>query len=462
MLEELVFCCPYRMSIMSGPSAKKRRSIEDVRIFQKYWTEKFGVIGEDNKALCIFCFETVVCRTSSVKRYFENVHNNISNTTEEKKRELIRSALSKTKKQADKFINFISGRSSSILVAANFEVSKVIVQHRKPLSDGGYIKKAWLELASLLFDNFSEKEKIIQRIKHLSLSRKTIKERILKLENDSTKQLTQDLSSCKFFSICIDESIDITSSIRLTIFFRFCKGDELCEEIVGCSSKLPKRTTVAEICKAVVNEFCFLQIDIPKLVSVTTNGAPSMTGEKAGFVNLFTKKVGYEVIGFHYIIHEEGLCAKAGLKELQEAMQTVTKVVNCISAQALHKRQFQVLLNEVESVYKGLKMYNNVRWLSRGLVLKRFVECFNEIKIFLNDYHIFYQELSDYKWVSKLMFFADSCKHLNELKFKLQASGKALGVTFGYIKAFEKKLEVFKKDIGDDRFSNLKRHVNDL
>ena len=84
-----------------------------------------------------------------------------------------------------------------------------------------------------------------------------------------------------------------------------------------------------------------------------------------------------------------------------EVMQTVTKVVNCISARALHKRQFQALLNEVESVYKGLKMYNNVRWLSRGLVLKRFVECFEEIKIFLSDHHtrISYQELSDYKWI---------------------------------------------------------------
>ena len=82
-----------------------------------------------------------------------------------------------------------------------------------------------------------------------------------------------------------------------------------------------------------------------------------------------------------------------------EVMQTVTKVVNCISARALHKRQFQALLNEVESVYKGLKMYNNVRWLSRGLVLKRFVECFDEKKIFLNDHHISYQELSDYKWI---------------------------------------------------------------
>ena len=130
-------------------------------------------------------------------------------------------------------------------------------------------------------------------------------------------------------------------------------------------------------------------------------------------------------------------------------MQTVTKVVNCISARALHKRQFQVLLNEVESVYKGLKLYNNVRWLSQGLVLKRFVERFNEIKIFLNDHHIFYQELFNYKWVFKLMFFADFCEHLNEINVKLQCSAKTLDVTFGYIKAFGKKLEVFKKDIGN-------------
>ena len=89
-------------------------------------------------------------------------------------------------------------------------------------------------------------------------------------------------------------------------------------------------------------------------------------------------------------------------------------------------------------MYKGLKMHNNVRWLSRGLVLKQFVECSNEIKMFLNDHHISYQELSDYKWVLKLIFFADFCEHLNELYVKLQGSGKALDVTFGHIKNFEK------------------------
>ena len=107
-------------------------------------------------------------------------------------------------------MNFISGRSSSNLVAASFEVSKVIGQHGKPFSDGDYIKEAWLECAPFLFKNFSKKEKTIQRIKDLSLSKKTVKNRILKLESDTTKHLTQDWSSFKFFSICIDESTDIT------------------------------------------------------------------------------------------------------------------------------------------------------------------------------------------------------------------------------------------------------------
>ena len=175
-------------------------------------------------------------------------------------------------------MNFISGRSSSNLVAASFEVSKIIAQHGKPLSDGDYIKEAWLECAPFLFDNFSEKEKVIQLIKDLSLSRKTVKDRILKLESDTTKQLTQDLSSCKFFSICVDESTDITSSARLAMFSRFCKGDELCEEMFALLT-LPERTTGAEICKTVINEFCSCQIDSSKVVSVTTDGAPSMTGE---------------------------------------------------------------------------------------------------------------------------------------------------------------------------------------
>ena len=85
------------------------------------------------------------------------------------------------------------------------------------------------------------------------------------------------------FSICIAESTDITSSARLALFSHFCKGDELCEEIVALLT-LPEHTTGTEISKAVINKFCSCQIDISKVVSITTDGTPSMTGE------LFTKR----------------------------------------------------------------------------------------------------------------------------------------------------------------------------
>ena len=97
-------------------------------------------------------------------------------------------------------MNFISDRSNSNLVAASFEVLKVIAQHTKPLSDGDYgiLKKFGWSVHHFFLTTF-QKKKIIQRIKDLSLSRKTAKDEILKLESDTTKQLRQDLYSCKYF-----------------------------------------------------------------------------------------------------------------------------------------------------------------------------------------------------------------------------------------------------------------------
>ena len=90
--------------------------------------------------------------------------------------------------------------------------------------------------------------------------------------------------------------------------------------------RLHESSTGDEICKAAENEFCSSRIYISKVVRVTTDGAPSMIGEKAGFVNLPTNDVGHMVIGLHCIIHEEALCAKTGLMAFQEVMQALTKL----------------------------------------------------------------------------------------------------------------------------------------
>lgn len=105
-------------------------------------------------------------------------------------------------------------------------------------------------------------------------------------------------------------------------------------------------------------------------------------------------------------------------------MAVVTKIVNLISSQALNKRKFGALLNEVNSVYNGLLMYNNGRWSSRGNVLQRFVDCLEEIRLLLQNEGKFeqYPQLLDVTWFSKLMFFTDICQHFNGLNVKLQGT----------------------------------------
>ncbi|XP_069988559.1 general transcription factor II-I repeat domain-containing protein 2A-like [Penaeus vannamei] len=56
---------------------------------------------------------------------------------------------------------------------------------------------------------------------------------------------------------------------------------------------------------------------------------------------------------------------------------------------------FQAFLEEVDSAYKDILLYSNVRWLSCGKVLERFVECLNEIKILLSEKDQDYPELED-------------------------------------------------------------------
>ncbi|GFV40913.1 general transcription factor II-I repeat domain-containing protein 2B [Trichonephila clavipes] len=110
-----------------------------------------------------------------------------------------------------------------------------------------------------------------------------------------------------------------------------------------------------------------------------------MVGKKIGFFSLFKTDVGHLILEGHCIIHQQALCAKSGLASLDNVITLVTKIVNLISSQALNKRKFDALLDEVNSAYNGLIMYNNVRWLSRGNVLQRFVDCLEEIRLFLQN-----------------------------------------------------------------------------
>ena len=82
-------------------------------------------------------------------------------------------------------------------------------------------------------------------------------------------------------------------------------------------------------------------IDVKKIFSVITDGAPAVMRQHRGFVTLVEQKIGYPVMKLHCIIHQENLFAKISNSALNDVISTVTKIVSFLVARsATTYRQF--------------------------------------------------------------------------------------------------------------------------
>ncbi|XP_004873385.1 general transcription factor II-I repeat domain-containing protein 2A-like isoform X2 [Heterocephalus glaber] len=431
---------------MTTPKKAKLKT-DSGRSFQEAWTESFGVIERDGKALCILCSVSVVCRTSSVRRHFDTNHKSVAKLGETERKEFLERKLRKY--------------HSQYLTAASFQISLCIAKHGKPLSDGDFIKMAMLSGSDSLFHDFPNKDKIIQRISDMPLSRNTVKDQILCMASDVNQQLTTDLQKAACYSICLYDSTDINNHTRLAVILRYAVGDIMREELVKLVS-LPGRTQGIDIYSAVMEAFLSQDIRPEKVVSVTSDGAPCMVGTTSSFMQFFVKEAKHPVIQFPCILHQEAICARESSKKLDDILKDVTKMVNYIMAHALNFPQFQALFDEVQAQYNALRMHNNIRWLSRGRVLERLVACLDEMRLFMNEKGQEYPQLTDVAWLNNLMFFTDFTRHFSVLNKKLQGVGKTAERMFCDIKTFERKLQVFERDLESGQlkyFPNLKMHL---
>ncbi|GBN32971.1 hypothetical protein AVEN_128552-1 [Araneus ventricosus] len=196
------------------------------------------MISKGDKAVCVLCSGTVVCRTSSVKRHFETNHKFVSQKSESEQKELIASAMKDRNKQSKSMIKYVGKNCHAS--AASYSAANVIARHSKPFQEGEFLKEAWLACAPSLFDDFDNKDKKIQRIKDTPLEtpRNTIKERNLKLAGNVTDQQKISINSVPFISLGLDESTDVNKSARLVVSARYCVGNVIKEELIAITSLL--------------------------------------------------------------------------------------------------------------------------------------------------------------------------------------------------------------------------------
>jgi len=124
-------------------------------------------------------------------------------------------------------------------------------------------------------------------------------------------------------------------------------------------------------------------------------------------------------------------------------MGTVTKQVNLIRARALNHRQFRNFLCDLDTEYPDLVMFNSVRWLSRGAMLKRFSSMVPEIKSFLSSIGKDCSELDDATFLLHLGILTDITVHLQDLNLKLQGKDKLIFQLVTHVLAFQDLLCLF-------------------
>jgi len=423
---------------------KKRKVDSECRVFNDKWTLDYLFLESQDMLVCLVCWRSVsVKKEFNVRRHYETQHaakfDQVQGQLRKDKIESLQKALLGQQTLFTKVTKDVE-----CVVKASFLISEIIAKKLKPFSDGDFVK----ECIDVAVDCICpEKKKLFS---NMSLSRFTIVRRIEDIAKNIETILKEKAELFQTYSICLDESTDITDNAQLAIFVRGVDKDfNVTEELLKLSC-MKGTVTGEDVFDEMKNALAENKLVLSKLAGITTDGAPAMVGRKRGLVGLLNAELvklegSEQLIATHCIIHQENLCAKE--LKMDHVMTVVVKTVNFIRARGLNHRQFKEFLHEMETEYCDVIYFSEVRWLSRGKVLHRFYHLREEIKLFMVMKEKPVPELSDANWLLDLAFLVDITTHLNELNTKLQGQDQLINNLNDHIKSFQTKLKLWESQL---------------
>ncbi|KAK7919119.1 hypothetical protein WMY93_010403 [Mugilogobius chulae] len=324
------------------------------------------------------------------------------------------------------------------------------------------VKECMEAMAETILEG-KEGQQLKQKVRQIPLSSTTTTRRAELLSADVQSQLDSAIQSALCIALAADESTDVSDNAQLLVYVRFYHEESktFVEDVLGITA-LKTHTRGEDIYLAIKEMLTQRGINLKKVVSITTDGAPSMMGREKGAVTRL-KQDNPELLSYHCIIHMSVLCSSLS-EHYGNVMNTITKLVNFLRASSSHQhRLLREFLAEVDAPANDLLLHSNVRWLSKGKVLERFWKIRNEIKDFLAQQkspkaQVFLDFLEEESNLDTLAFLVDITGHLNDLNLKLQGKDNSVCDLVAAVQSFQKKLVILKMDLEEDcaHFPSLK------
>lgn len=305
-----------------------------VRKFNEDWQNLYFVTEQDGKPFCLLCRDVQPeNRKFNIERHFNSKHNDINTkfplSSDKRAKEINRL---KANLQSERSIVKRFLTTNELVSIASYNVAFNLAKSGKPYTDGEFFKDLMCTSVEILCNNMDKKvnENILNNIKMMPLSDNTISRRVNSIGVDIERNLKSDLEKCQCFSLALDESTDICDTAQLVFWVRYTIDMENYHENILAMIPLNEQTRGEDIFNAFKTVHTRFNIDLKKLVSVCSDGAPSMTGKYAGFIArlkryMVENGVKHELIAYHCIIHQENLCGKT-IGNDNNVLQTITKV----------------------------------------------------------------------------------------------------------------------------------------
>ncbi|XP_023221772.1 SCAN domain-containing protein 3-like [Centruroides sculpturatus] len=427
---------------MSGTTKKKVRQYSEEYL-------KYGFIPAVHNERMPFCLICQQCLTNeSMKLGRLEAH------LKAKHKDYINSDLSFFKTLKEKFekrttiTSIFTSRNvtNSRIQEASYQISLLIAKSGKSHTIGENLIKPSI---SAFMKTVLEKDD--EDVKAMPLSNNTVSRRIDEMGEDIEKQLVSKLKT-RNFSVQMDESTLRDSEAVLITYVRYIERGQFAEEMLFC--KQLESTTKS---RDIYNIFkCYLddnEIPMKNVISCAADGAPNMMGKKNGCLQLM-KADNPEMILIHCVIHKENLVAKNVSPILNEVLNAVIKCINSIKASAKTERLFKLFCEEQNEDHVRLLLHTEVRWLSKGNCLKRFIELFDSLEKFLIDKPEMKLLLTT-NGKAYVSYLADIFEKLNLLNKQLQGPNKTLVDAKAKIFGFIKNLELNQKHVSNKNFEQF-------